>query len=143
MSKSTTTTGGAKDAMRVHEFALEAARLCKDDKCEHVLVLDVREHSQIADFLVIASGTSDRQMRAVLDHIAELGESLGFDAFRTNADPNATWLLTDFVDIIVHLFEPNTRAYYDLETLWSDAPRIDWRRDGDDTHRTAAWTDLP
>lgn len=130
-------------AERIREFALEAARLCKDDKCEHVLVLDVREHSQIADYLIIASGTSDRQMRSVLDHIAELGNEQGFGAFRTSADPNATWLLTDFIDVIVHLFEPNTRAYYDLETLWADAPRVDWRRDGDASHRTADWNDQP
>ena len=143
MSRPPTIADTAKNAERVREFALEAARLCKDDKCEHVLMLDVSEQSQIADFLIIASGTSDRQMRAVLDHIAEMGQSLGFGAFRTNADPNATWLLSDFVDVIVHLFEPNTRAYYDLETLWADAPRLDWRREGDDTHRNADWTDVP
>ena len=112
-------------------FAVEIARLAHDDKCEDVLLLDVRGLSQITDYLVIASGTSERQMRSVLDHLKELGDATGHVAFRTNADQGGTWLLTDFVDVVVHVFEPNTRAHYDLEMLWGDAPRIDWRRPPD------------
>ncbi len=112
-------------------FAVSVARLAHDDKCEDVLLLDVRGLSQITDYLVIASGTSDRQMRAVLEHVKELGDSTGHPSFRTNTDQGGTWLLADFVDVVVHVFEPNTRAHYDLEMLWGDAPRIDWRRPAD------------
>jgi ribosome-associated protein len=109
-------------------FAIEAARLASDDKCTNVMLLDVRGLSQIADFILIASGTSDRQMRSVLDHIDELGGKTGFSMLRSNTDERATWLLADFVDVIVHLFEPNTRAHYDLEMMWGDAPRVEWER---------------
>lgn len=112
-------------------FAIEAARLVHDDKCEQVVVLDVRNLSQVTDYIVIGSGTSDRQMKSVLDHVEELGEESGLPAFRSNTDAGATWLLIDFIDVVVHLFEPNTRAHYDLEMLWGDAPRLAWERPGD------------
>ncbi len=110
------------------DFAIEAARLLKDDKCEDVVLLDVREQSQVTDFIVIGSGTSERQMRSVLGHAEELGAARGFTSFRTSKDEKAAWLLADFVHVVVHLFEPNTRAHYDLEMLWGDAPRLAWER---------------
>lgn len=109
-------------------FAVAAARLCRDDHCEDVMVLDVRALSSVADYIVIASGTSDRQMRSVLRHAEELGQSVGSPAFKTSSDDRATWLIADFVDVVVHLFEPNTRSHYDLEMLWGDAPRVAWER---------------
>jgi ribosome-associated protein len=116
------------DAQQVLDFALEAARLLHDDKCVDVVLLDVRAKSMVCDYIVIGSGSSDRQMRSVLDHAQELGKTRGFSAFHTNADERATWLLADMVDVVIHLFEPNTRAHYDLEMLWGDAPRVDWER---------------
>jgi len=109
-------------------FAIEAARMVRDDKCDDVVLLDVRELSQVSDFLVIGSGTSDRQMHTVLKHVEELAKGRGYPSFRSNSDDRSTWLLVDFVDVVVHLFEPNTRAHYDLEMLWGDAPRIEWER---------------
>ena len=125
----TRTTG---DPEKTRSFAIECARLFKDDKCEHIVVLDVRGRSQISDYVIVGSGTSDRQMNAAIDDAVELGESLGYSAMRTNKDDRSTWLLADFVDVVAHLFEPNTRAYYDIEMLWGDAPRIEWRRENDD-----------
>jgi ribosome-associated protein len=113
---------------KAREFAIEAARLVSDDKCTDVVVVDVRGLSAVSDFLVIGSGTSDRQMRSVLHHVAELGNGRGFHMVRSSKDDRATWLLADFVDVVVHLFEPNTRAHYDLETMWGDAPRLTWER---------------
>ncbi len=109
-------------------FAIEAARLVRDDKCEDVTLLDVRELSQVTDYIIVASGSSDRQMHSVLRHVEELGKGRNMPSFRSNADDRSTWLLIDFVDVVVHLFEPNTRAHYDLEMLWGDAPRIQWER---------------
>jgi|RhiMethySRZTD1v2_1073278.scaffolds.fasta_scaffold2374105_1 ribosome-associated protein len=109
-------------------FAIESARLLADDKCEDVLVLDVRGISQITDFIVIGTGTSERQMRSTLSHLDDLGAEHGFNAFGTSDDSRATWLLADFVDVVVHVFEPNTRAHYDLEMLWGDSKRVPWER---------------
>lgn len=112
------------------KFAIEAARSLHDDKCTEIVVLDVRGKNPMTDFLVVASGTSDRQMRSVLHHVQELGEQLGYAAVRHTSDDRATWLLADFMNVIVHLFEPNTRAHYDIEMMWGDAPRLEWERPG-------------
>lgn len=117
-------------------FAVDAARLIHDDKCEHIVLLDVRELSTVTDFIVIGTGTSQRQMASALDHVEDLGRERGFERHTESRDERSLWLLADFVDVVVHLFEPNTRAYYDLEMLWGDAPRLDW----DDGSRTAPGT---
>lgn len=119
------------DPGRARQFAIEAARLVRDDKCARVRVLDVSALSQVTDFLVIATGTSERQMRATLHHVRALGAERGFPAFGSSADEGARWLLADFVDVVVHLFEPVAREHYDLEMLWGDAPRVEWLREGE------------
>lgn len=118
-------------------FAIEAARLLSDDKCTDIVLLDVRGKNPMTDYLVIGSGTSDRQMRSVLQHVEELGEQHQFRAVRTSSDERATWLLADFIDVIVHLFEPNTRAHYDLEMMWGDVPRVSWERSGQEARDRA------
>ena len=113
---------------RARDFAIEAARLLCDDKCEDVIVLDVRKLSPVSDFIVIGSGSSERQMRSVLTHVEDIGQAQGFAPFHSSRDDRATWLLADFVHVVVHIFEPNTRAHYDLEMLWGDAQRVPWER---------------
>lgn len=117
-------------------FAIEAARLCADRKCDDVMVIDVRGKSQVCHFVVLASGTSARQMRSVSREIEELGDEHDHRAYRRSADEAGTWVVLDCVDVVVHLFEPEQRAYYDLESLWSDAPRVPWRREGHPTTRS-------
>ncbi|VAX41340.1 hypothetical protein MNBD_PLANCTO03-384, partial [hydrothermal vent metagenome] len=110
--------------------AIEIARLFHDDKCTQVVVLDVCGLSPITNYLVIASGTSERQMRSVLDHAVELAEDRGTPPHTLTKDAGAHWLIADFVDVVAHVFEPNTRAHYDLEMLWGDAREIAWTRPG-------------
>ncbi len=90
--------------------------------------MDVRGLSQVCDYVLVGSGTSDRQMKAVAAELEDLGEEHGSKVFRSSRDDGGTWIVVDFVDLVTHLFEPNQRAYYDLETLWSDAAVIDWKR---------------
>lgn len=121
-------TRSTSDPEDVLAFAVEAARLAADDKCEDVVLLDVRDLSQLSDYLVLCSGTSDRQMRTVADEVEELGAKMGFPLFRRDIDDRTTWVVVDCVDVVVHVFEPNARAHYDLEMLWADAPRLEWER---------------
>lgn len=123
-------TSGTSDPAETRAFAIEAARLASDDKCEDVLLLDVRNLSQVADYLIVASGTSDRQMRSVADDVDELAAKHRYPVFRRDADDRTTWIVVDCVDVVVHIFEPNTRAHYDLEMLWADAPKVEWERPG-------------
>ena len=106
-------------------FAEEAAKLLVDRHCEDVLLLDVIGLSQVCDYVLIATGSSDRQMKSVSDEVGDLGKKAGYPPFRTNIDTGATWIVVDLISIVVHVFEPQQRAYYDLEDLWADARRID------------------
>ena len=106
-------------------FAVEAGRLLRDRHCEDVLLLDVTGLSQVCDYVLIATGTSDRQMKSVADEAADYGDSCSMHAFRKSVDTNATWIVVDFVTVVLHLFEPQQRAYYDLEDLWSDAKHVE------------------
>lgn len=124
-SHSATRRGNTNDAKAM---AIDLARLLADDKCEKVLVLDVTGQSPVTDYIIIASGTSDRQMNTVLDHAMELAADGAMAAVRQARDERATWLLADFVDVVLHIFEPNTRAHYDVESLYPDAPEVAWAR---------------
>ena len=110
-------------------FAVSAARLLIDRHCEDVLLLDVTTVSQVCDFVLIGTGTSDRQMKSVADELAELGKEAGLPAFRKSIDLGTTWIVTDHITVVTHLFEPQLRAYYDLEDLWSDAKCVEIETD--------------
>jgi len=114
----------AQDPAR--RVALAAAEGLDEARCEDITVIDVRGLSQVTDYIVIASGTSDRQMRTAADKAQEAVEALGVETFRSARDPSSTWIVLDFVDVVVHVFEPATRAHYDLEMLWGDGPRVPW-----------------
>ena len=115
-------------AISALQFAKEAARIADDNRAENVVILDLRGLSSVTDFFVIATGTSDRQMRAVVDQIAEYGKRVGQTRFGLSGYDTTTWVLADYIDVVVHLFDAQRRQYYDLELLWGDAPRIDWRK---------------
>ncbi len=110
-------------------FAIEAARTAVDRHCTDVRIFDVRGRSQVCDYVVVASGTSDRQVRSVGAELEDLGDNRKMHRLRTNADPASTWVVVDFIDVVVHLFEPSRRAYYDLDELWSNAPEVEFARD--------------
>ncbi|MBL0871322.1 MAG: ribosome silencing factor [Phycisphaerales bacterium] len=106
------------------EVTLQIARTLRDLKCTDVLILDVRGHSQLADYLVLASGTSDRQMRTVADEVTRLARQRGEPVVSTSADTRTTWIVIDCFETVVHIFEPTTRAYYDLESMHEGARRL-------------------
>jgi ribosome-associated protein len=112
----------------IRDFAVNAARLLDDSHCSHVLLLDVRGKSDLTDYILLGSGTSDRQIRSVADEVTVLGRESGMTRMGTEQDGPAQWVVVDFVDVIVHLFEPTTRSHYDIEMLWGDVPRIAWQR---------------
>ena len=114
----------SQPAMDTDVFSMLAAQLLVDRRCDDVELIDVRGLSQVCDFVLIASGSSDRETKSVGAELASLGKGRGFPCYRSNRDGAVTWIVIDFVTVVVHLFEPSRRAYYDLENMWSDAPRI-------------------
>ncbi|MBI1335693.1 MAG: ribosome silencing factor [Phycisphaera sp.] len=113
---------------QVRSLVIDIARTLKDLHCEDVLVYDVHGLSDVTDYIVIATGTSDRQIVSVGTQVEKLANTVGLEKFGKDVDGPTTWLVLDLVEVVVHLFDPHARAFYDLEMMWGDAPKIDWRR---------------
>ena len=114
----------AKQKDLARELAVAAGRIAKHDNCEKIVVLDLRGVSPITDYFVIATGTSDRQLRSVADDIANHGRKTGQRLWKMAGEDTAEWIVMDFVDVVVHLFDQERRRYYDLELLWGEAPKV-------------------
>jgi ribosome-associated protein len=105
--------------------ALLAARTAEDNRGTNIVVLDMRELTSIFDYFVLASGTSRRQLHAMseeIDHALE--DRMGDRRLGIEGYVESRWILLDYGDVVVHLFEPETRAYYALEELWGHAKRV-------------------
>ena len=109
--------------------ALGKARLiletALDLKAEEPVALDMREVSSFADTFIILSGRSDRHVRAVADAIVDALRGAGEEPLGVEGLPEGRWVLIDANDAVVHVFDPETRQHFDLERLWSDAPRLE------------------
>ena len=104
--------------------ALMAARAALEKKAEQVVVLDLRGVSGYTDFLVIGSGTSDRQLESIAESVEKELKSHGHRVVGSEGQRGGRWVLLDFGDVVVHVFHQDERAHYDLEGLWADAPRV-------------------
>ncbi len=108
------------------EVAIAAARAAADKQATDIVVLDVHEIIVITDLFVICSASSNRQIRTVIDAIEESVRGLGEKPVRREGEAGAGWWLLDYIDVVVHVFGDEERAYYDLERLWRDASRVAW-----------------
>lgn len=106
------------------ELAQRIAALCLDNKATDVVILDLDGVTDMTDFFVIASGTSDTHVRSTAEHVAETMKLDGAGAYHIEGATQGRWVLVDFVDVVVHLFHPALRSYYQLERLWGDATII-------------------
>jgi ribosome-associated protein len=110
------------------KFALAAANIAADRHCTDIVVLDLKGKSPATDYFVIVTGTSDRQMKTVADEISEQARKQGMERFGRAGYEQARWILLDYVDVVIHIFDTEYRDYYDLELLWGDAKRLNWER---------------
>ncbi len=101
-----------------------------DRHCTDIVVLDLRRLSPVTDFFLIATGTSNRQMASLAREMADTAAQSNHQAFSIDGLPQSTWVLIDFIDVVVHLFDADCRSYYALEMLWGDAPKTRWKRPG-------------
>ena len=113
------------------EKARLAAEAALDTLARDPVALDVREVVSFADVLVLLSGGSDRQVRAIADAVAEALAVHGERPVGIEGLDEARWMLMDFADVIVHVFQQQARDHYDLERLWSDAPALELQEGGD------------
>jgi ribosome-associated protein len=105
------------------------AQLCREfadnKKAENILILDVRDLSSVTDYFVIASGTSEPHLRAIVDEMSDrLREEHGVRPRAVDGTVHGAWVVLDFFDVIVHIMRQEARERYDLESLWGDAARV-------------------
>lgn len=115
--------------MDSRKLALLCRKLADDKKAENITILDVREVSSVTDYFVIASGTSEPHLRAIVEEITDrIREDFDVRPRAIDGTLRAAWIVLDYFDVIVHVMRQDVRERYDLETLWGDAPRVRTRK---------------
>jgi len=111
----------ASDTLRA---ARRAASVLVDHKANDVVLLDLRPVTDMADYFIVASGTSDTHVRATAGHVIEELKRDGYHVQSIEGLEQGRWVLLDYVDFVVHVFHPALRSFYQLERLWGDAPAV-------------------
>lgn len=115
--------------MTSRQLAQWCAWLADNRKAENIVILDVSKLSSVTDFFVIASGGSEPHLRAISSEITEtLRDDFGVRPNGIDGSTQTAWMALDYFDVIVHIMKPESRALYDLEGLWRDAPRVTPRK---------------
>ena len=109
--------------MDQREIAVRAAKALDAKRAKDIIVLKVDEMTVITDYMVIATGRSVPQVKALCDEVEEKSAELGLEVRRTEGYPEGRWIVVDFGSILVHIFYPEEREYYNMERLWVDDPR--------------------
>jgi ribosome-associated protein len=95
-----------------------------DRKAEDIVTLDLREHANIADYFIIATGANKPHLKAMYDGLQRLFKDAGFKGYHKTGVPDSGWMIMDYQGVMVHIFERELREFYDLEKLWKDAPQV-------------------
>jgi ribosome-associated protein len=114
-------------AIAARELACVAARAADEKKAEHTIVLAVGDVLAITDYFVITSASNRRLVKSVVDAVEEaVREQLGRSPIRTEGASEQQWVLVDYGDVVVHIFAEEIRAYYEIERLYRDVPKVAW-----------------
>lgn len=109
---------------KLDERIVAAVQAAAEKKAIDIVVLDLREIASFTDYFVITSGTNERQVQAISDEVYETLKKAGTTAARVEGYKTAEWILLDYGDFIVHVFEQKSRSFYDLERLWRESARV-------------------
>lgn len=110
------------------EHAFLCARVGEDNKAKDIVVLDMRGITPLYDFFVLMTGASRRQIHTLAEEVDAAMRAEGEERRKIEGYQSSRWVVQDYGDIIVHVFDPESREYYALEDLWADAKRLDWQR---------------
>jgi len=106
--------------------AILSARVAEDNKARDVVILDMRSITPLYDYLLLATGISRRQIHTLAEEIDAALRAEGEERLSIEGYEASKWIVQDYGDVVVHVFDPDTRTYYALEELWADAPRVNW-----------------
>jgi len=118
-------TQAVLDAGNLDERILAALHAAGEKKAIDIVVLDLREIASFTDYFIVTSGANERQVQAISDAVYENLKRIGSAAARVEGHKTAEWILLDYGDFIVHVFEQKARNFYDLERLWREAKRVE------------------
>ncbi|MGH1362680.1 MAG: ribosome silencing factor [Calditrichia bacterium] len=107
------------------ELSDKICNLILDKKGKDLVILDLQTLSDVADYFVIASGESDVHVRTIATHVEKELRNEGIRAWHREGMTKLSWVLLDYIEVVLHIFKPGTRDFYDLERLWADAKRIE------------------
>jgi ribosome-associated protein len=111
------------------EQAIQCARIAEDNKAKDILILDLRGITPIFDFFVLMTGASRRQIHTLAEECDAYMRSQDEKRLSIQGYQASRWVVQDYGDIVVHVFDQESRGYYALEDLWADAKRVDWKRE--------------
>jgi len=114
-----------KESINGKEQVLLCVNASLKRKAKNLIILNVKEFSSFADYFIICSGTSDRQVQAITAAIQENLKGYGIMPLGIEGERLGRWVLLDYEDVIIHVFYEPVREFYDIERLWSDAPRME------------------
>lgn len=107
--------------MTTRQFAHKAAQLCLEVKAKDIIILNLKKLTTVADYFVICTGESDVQVKAIADKVKTEFKKGGIHTWHDEGYANRSWILLDYVDVVVHVFHHEARLFYNLEKLWGDA----------------------
>lgn len=105
-------------------MVLAAIEALEDKKADDIKIIEISEVSPIADYFIITNGSNRNQVQALADNVEEKLGRMGFDRNPVEGYDNANWILLDYKDVIIHIFDRENRGYYDLERIWRDGKEI-------------------
>lgn len=117
-------TPRAKKPLTARGAALACAKAAAEKKADDTVVMDLRRLSSIADYFVVCGGASDRQVKAIAEGVIDALSAAGTRCFHSEGWGDCTWIVLDFVDVIVHVFQEEARERFQIERLWGDAKRV-------------------
>jgi ribosome-associated protein len=115
--------------MEGRKIAAFAARMADEKKGTDIIIYDLRGLTDITDYFVVTTAHSKSQIRAILESIARELKMVGVRKLGQEGNEGGQWVLLDYGDCVIHIFTPALREYYGLESLWGDAPKVDWRQE--------------
>ena len=106
--------------MKISEIKNKIEIILSDNKAKDIVSIDLREKSYIADYMIVASGTSSRHLQSLSENLVSELKKIGMNNCRIEGRESSDWKLVDAIDIIIHIFHPEKRKFYDLEKMWSE-----------------------
>lgn len=114
----------------VEELARLVVKAAEDKKAENLIVLDIKNLSVIADYMMICHGNNERQVQAIVKEIRDQAHKNGYDIRGIEGAEEGRWVLVDLKDVVIHVFHREEREFYNLERLWKDAPTVSFSEQG-------------